>query len=424
MSSDFEALLASLRALANAVVTRAPSEAAVVRKGPRWTFERRGDGAIVSGQTYEDRIYWSHTDVHAWLASLAGYTQAAELLGREAGVQAWIKERNSGGDPSSAREAGLNRLIRDLVLGVLEIGAWSVSEPRWERMVSRLRGLLDGEATYHVLAFLYGIGVSDAITLGSLVLRPPTRYELLEAFNRHWGMEANWPIASCDAVVEGFQRIPIGDRATLLGMSGSVVAALRIWTRQPIVAIATYEGEDRDALLGSVRPTAKHLPIHSKSVPLEDPTGFARFFERARAILLKPPEALGVALRRLDTSVEQERASDRMLDMYIILEALLLDEKQELAYRLALRTAHFVGTDKSARAVVRDTIKKGYGLRSKIAHGAPLSTSDETLVAQVDDIVMRALRRYCERAGEQAGRDPHKAIIAELEELMLEGRDS
>lgn len=419
--STFDELVEQLRTLTRLVATRAPTEAASVYRLPRWTFERHTDNALVVGQTIEDRCYWRHTNLHEWLASLEPYSRIAELLDCNEHMRRWAQTRVTGPDPDSARRVGLNAIIRDLVTGALEIGVWRISEARWQRTVTRLRLLLQGRMTHHLLAFLHGLAVADSITVGSVLLRPPERSELLEAYNFEMSGGPNAPIISCEAVLDGCDETALGTRSNLADQAGSVVAALRIWTRDPIVPIATYEAEGRDALFGSIQPTTKLLPLHIRPRPLSDVPGFVAFYDRVRNILLQPPKSLGVALRRLQLMVEQERSSDRMLDIFIILEALLLQgEKSEIAYRLALRAAHFAGDDRASRAAVRKMVKDGYDLRSRIAHGAASSGTDQELQTKLENLLYTVLRRYSERATERYAADVHKTIIDEIEGQLLE----
>jgi hypothetical protein len=58
-----------------------------------------------------------------------------------------------------------------------------------------------------------------------------------------------------------------------------------------------------------------------------------------------------------------------IIDYMIALEALLLQEQQELAYKLALRGTALLGENPDSRLEVFSRLRKAYSVRSKIVHG-------------------------------------------------------
>ncbi len=94
--------------------------------------------------------------------------------------------------------------------------------------------------------------------------------------------------------------------------------------------------------------------------------------------------------------------------------------KQELSYRLRLRTAHFLGNSKQSRQEIFETVRAGYGLRSKIAHGDGGSGADADTQDKLEEIVFGVLKLYCERAAAFSNQAAHKAIIDELDRYALE----
>ncbi|MFF5217859.1 hypothetical protein [Micromonospora sp. NPDC000442] len=91
-------------------------------------------------------------------------------------------------------------------------------------------------------------------------------------------------------------------------------------------------------------------------------------------------KALALAVRRLGLAAHRDLAEDRLLDVFIAAEAFYLSDADnlELGYRLALRAALW-GTDGAldwSRQQIFDHMKRGYGLRSKYAHGAETKPKD------------------------------------------------
>lgn len=80
--------------------------------------------------------------------------------------------------------------------------------------------------------------------------------------------------------------------------------------------------------------------------------------------------AFGIALRRFNFAYDKMRNEDRLIDYVIALEALLLYRiRDELKYRLALRTAHLIGQSDKQRKYYFDLMKAAYDQRSAIIHG-------------------------------------------------------
>lgn len=91
-------------------------------------------------------------------------------------------------------------------------------------------------------------------------------------------------------------------------------------------------------------------------------------------------KALALAVRRLGLAAHRDLPEDRLLDVFIAAEAFYLSDADnlELGYRLALRAALW-GTDGAldwSRQQIFDHMKRGYGLRSKYAHGTEPKPKD------------------------------------------------
>ncbi len=108
---------------------------------------------------------------------------------------------------------------------------------------------------------------------------------------------------------------------------------------------------------------------------------------------------VSLALRRFSTSFEREfsQAEDGIVDATIALEALLLRENDELAFRLAFRGSSILATDDDQRVSLFGNIRDFYSLRSKIVHGTSLKPQDRALIQNgelLQGIVRRLLRAF------------------------------
>jgi hypothetical protein len=122
-------------------------------------------------------------------------------------------------------------------------------------------------------------------------------------------------------------------------------------------------------------------------------------------------KGLALAVRRLASGVSRVHPEDRLLDVFIAAEAFYLSEvgtakdRGELRYRLALRAAVWSEGTASGRSKreVFDLIKRGYDVRSAVAHGGEPRARDmfvssdrdrlPELTRAVEEIVRGGLRR-------------------------------
>jgi hypothetical protein len=102
-----------------------------------------------------------------------------------------------------------------------------------------------------------------------------------------------------------------------------------------------------------------------------------------------------LALTRFDYAYERARPEDRLIDLWVALEALFLgrEEQQELAYRAALRVAHFVEAPGAARERAFREVKRSYSDRSKVVHGDRASGDVGQTVEYLESVLRKALRK-------------------------------
>ncbi|MFH1015394.1 MAG: hypothetical protein V1771_00140 [Chloroflexota bacterium] len=102
---------------------------------------------------------------------------------------------------------------------------------------------------------------------------------------------------------------------------------------------------------------------------------------------------LDIALSRFSKSYYGVN-EDRLIDQTIALESLYIADDKELRYKLALRTAFFIGTVETRERIFND-IKKVYDLRSDIVHGtnADRPTLNE-LLPKNEDYLRQSLRKF------------------------------
>jgi hypothetical protein len=169
-----------------------------------------------------------------------------------------------------------------------------------------------------------------------------------------------------------------------------------------------FESEGEPAVLGL--PVCLALAPGDEPVSLPGGEGAAYYFELAelepfkkfRAELTASIESLAtfpklrLALSYFNASFGQKPRENQVIDLFICLEALLLQENDELTFRLATRAANLLGADASERKRVFAEVKEFYNLRSKIVHGEVLKPRETQSAQNVDrlrELVRRVLLR-------------------------------
>ena len=97
---------------------------------------------------------------------------------------------------------------------------------------------------------------------------------------------------------------------------------------------------------------------------------------------------LDLAIRRLASSISRKgrfELADRILDIAVALEIMYKLEGPEITYKLATRTAYFVGADAEQRHDLFKKIRSFYEVRSSIVHRGMARTHTGTFKNAADD---------------------------------------
>lgn len=87
-----------------------------------------------------------------------------------------------------------------------------------------------------------------------------------------------------------------------------------------------------------------------------------------------------IAISRLSMAKRRQKIEEKLLDLCISLEMLLLkdaDEKSQISLQFSLRGSWLISTDHSQRRALYSTLKKLYNYRSRIAHSGTLKPSEQ-----------------------------------------------
>ena len=102
---------------------------------------------------------------------------------------------------------------------------------------------------------------------------------------------------------------------------------------------------------------------------------------------------IGVALNRFHSAYSGE-AEEKIIDQMIAFEALYLGDMQELKYKLAMRTAFFIGESKERKDIYTDMLD-AYKLRSNIVHGSDKVKieSIKAILPKTENYLRRSIRK-------------------------------
>jgi len=104
--------------------------------------------------------------------------------------------------------------------------------------------------------------------------------------------------------------------------------------------------------------------------------------------------------RWLNKAYAELNDEDRLAQIVFGLEQLLLKgegERGYYSYKMALRAAWLLEREPAKRMMVFEDLRKGYSLRSKIAHGSlskPLSNEELELTTKIENILRRLILEY------------------------------
>lgn len=107
-----------------------------------------------------------------------------------------------------------------------------------------------------------------------------------------------------------------------------------------------------------------------------------------------------ICLRRIGYANTRMSGEDRLLDIMMALEALVLadsgkpENRQELSFRLAIRLARFLGGNGDEMLLTYNLVRAAYKLRSKVIHGDQLEPVDAEVIGKIEDLTKSATRKY------------------------------
>lgn len=130
---------------------------------------------------------------------------------------------------------------------------------------------------------------------------------------------------------------------------------------------------------------SNHSSPHGSAVEFtpEDVERFRHIFQRVNAICDKKEKNRFVALRRFRAASERNVVDDKIIDLVIALESLLIPQSgSEIGYRFRMRGAAFLPDTFGDIGHRMDLMKKLYNARSSAVHGSSSKNADVNWLMQ------------------------------------------
>jgi len=197
---------------------------------------------------------------------------------------------------------------------------------------------------------------------------------------------------------------------------------LRLIIRQPIAINFVLQHQEpwfnSSAIIGSLYAwsTTRLQRLIPSYTPIAFTAQHARVLQRlwSGCVAIGNKTQFALALHRFSSSYDEARIEDKLLDLWLGLEALFSEAvDRELTYRISLRVAYFLSKNYKKRKEIKEDILRSYKCRGKIVHGKQ-SKGDLKVITQLTERYLASSIRLCLISG-------HVPSGKELEERIIKG---
>jgi len=175
------------------------------------------------------------------------------------------------------------------------------------------------------------------------------------------------------------------------------------------------------------RTVSASLPGEVYELSRQEATRFQHFWTAYCASRANMADTVDMALRRLNVAYAQVSAEERLIDLMIGFEALLLGDEQALRYKLSMRGAALVGKDADEREIIRDELQAAYRQRNRIVHGGraegkpKIGEEKGVSLAELNSRVEGRLRAAIRKVMQLEPRRSKAALMNELDRQIPRG---
>jgi hypothetical protein len=371
---------------------------------------------------------------------------AEETLSKQLGVLAGPR---GGPRFESADADGLMLQLLDLGL---RPGQFTFDEAHFEKEYADLeKAYYDREIEYYALAPLNGFVPSTPISLSNKIeiielqeeeVAPTTEERRSRPANNSW-MEKLYAVRIRYSLPKAIGQTHTvtpqdwqDDHAIQTAVNqqiGEVVTALRLCGIESVYVPGVLHKASKWSF-GQNRPFPGQFQPETRfsmTVDLDWLHRFAEFWRSLQTEGVQKRQFLVTAIRRFGFAHERYRTEDKIIDLLVAAEALLLSDGSytgEVKYRLTQRIAIFLATTRDDRKTIFSRMRVAYDLRSTVAHGGrykkqlpkkgdgTVPTTDE-FVWQIQEYVRIAVIKSVQLANQTSG----SGSLLNWDDLCLDG---
>lgn len=176
---------------------------------------------------------------------------------------------------------------------------------------------------------------------------------------------------------------------------GRVISALRLF-KSGVVGLGPIHQRGaywQPNVAGTLSSSIYKVPFIGPTYELTEAEAdqVIEFYNQLSTIDTSSEHTLKLAIRRFNLAYERAMPADKLIDMMIAFEALLLPEKDELALRLSIRVANLLKNIASRQDTFKK-MKKAYRLRSNAVHGGEIDDKEiGKCVEAIEELLRQSL---------------------------------
>lgn len=261
--------------------------------------------------------------------------------------------------------------------------------------------------------YLFRCGLGEPVELDTDVGIMPRGYDInikrllnhFETEGKHFSEDYGWFIYAHRKISKSQPRESSSDNNTDTTKLEDVLMSLRLLHGGPVHA-GPLHSDDASPFAGihgghrllthSIlkRLPADYIVFESFELKSEEIESMQQIYKQLTSLNEHDRKFLGIPLGRFHDSYERPNERDKLIDLCIALESLYVREKDELAYRLALRCACFLEGGQGELENTFHRVKNIYDRRSEIVHGTAKDLAEEQLsrlVTEAEEYVRRSI---------------------------------
>lgn len=292
--------------------------------------------------------------------------------------------------------------------------------------------------------YLFECGLREPVELDTDVGIMPREYNVnikrvlshFETEGKHFSEHYDWCIYAHTKVSKSRPRESSSDDSKDTTKLEDVLMSLRLLHGGPIHA-GPLHSDDASPFAGIhgghrllSHSILKRLPtdyivFQSYTLKGAEIESVQQIYKQLTSLNYRDRKFLDIPLGRFHDSYERRNERDRLIDLCIALESLYVREKDELAYRLALRCACFLERGKVEKESTFSRVKDIYDRRSEIVHGTAKALAEEQLsklATEAEGYVRRSICKLLSdiRYIDRISKKPNKNELHFLDKAIFE----